>query len=69
MQFGLGRDMGIVLAKGVILSLICILLLLPGLILIFHKQIERSQHRILIPSFTKAANLVVNRRTAFLALF
>jgi len=40
-----------------------------GLILIFHKQIERSQHRILIPSFTKAANLVVNRRTAFLALF
>lgn len=69
MQFGLGRDMGMVLAKGVIFSLICILLLLPGLILIFQKQIERSQHRILLPNFTKAANLVVNRRTAFLALF
>jgi len=37
MHFGLGKDMGIVLAKGVVFSLICILLLLPGLLLIFPK--------------------------------
>lgn len=68
MQFGLGQDMGMVLAKGVVLSLICILLLLPGLLLIFQKPIERTSHRILIPSFTKAANLVVKNRAVFFAL-
>ncbi|HHY39721.1 MAG TPA: MMPL family transporter [Syntrophaceticus sp.] len=69
MHFGLGQDMGIVLAKGVVLSLICILLLLPGLLLIFQKPIERTSHRILIPSFAKAADLVVKKRAAFILLF
>lgn len=69
MQFGLGRDMGLVLAKGVIFSLLSILVLLPGLILIFQKYIERYQHRVLLPSFAKAAQLVVNKRAVFLVLF
>lgn len=69
MHFGLGKDMGIVLAKGVVFSLICILLLLPGLLLIFQKPIERTSHRILIPTFTRTAKLVVNKRAAFILLF
>lgn len=69
MQFGLGYDMGLVLAKGVIFSLLSILILLPGLILIFQKYIERYQHRVLLPSFAKVAQLVVNKRAAFLILF
>lgn len=69
MQFGLGRDMGLVLAKGVVFSLLSILLLLPGMLLIFRKSIERYKHRILIPSFAKVADLVVRRRTVFLVIF
>ena len=69
MHFGLGKDMGIVLAKGVVFSLICILLLLPGLLLIFQKPIERTSHRTLIPTFTRTAKLVVNKRAAFIFLF
>ncbi len=69
MQFGLGQDLGLVLAKGVVFSLICILVLLPGLILFFHRQIKNSQHRVFLPSFTKAANLVVNHRAVFIIIF
>lgn len=69
MHFGLGYDMGVVLAKGVIFSLLSILILLPGMILLFHKYIERYQHRVLLPSFNKVADLVVNKRAAFLILF
>jgi len=69
MRFGLGQDMGLVLAKGVAFSLICILLLLPGLLLIFQKPIERTSHRILIPSFARIADLVVNKRAVFIVLF
>lgn len=53
MRFGIGPDMGFVLAKGIILSLVTVLLLMPALILRFQKLIDRTQHRSFMPSFRR----------------
>lgn len=45
MSFTIGRDLGFVLAKGVLLSLLCIFTCLPGLILMFNKQIEKTHKK------------------------
>jgi predicted RND superfamily exporter protein len=55
MRYGIGFDMGIVLAKGVILSLITVMILLPALIILFEKTIERTHHRPFMPDLKKFA--------------
>lgn len=47
MSFKIGMDLGVVLAKGVLMSLICILLMLPGEILIFDKVIQKTAKKVL----------------------
>nr|WP_297275551.1 MMPL family transporter [uncultured Agathobaculum sp.] len=49
MRFGIGPDMGFVLAKGIALSLLTVLLLMPALILRFQNVIAKTQHRSFIP--------------------
>lgn len=49
MRFGIGPDMGFVLAKGIALSLMTVLLLMPALILRFQNVITKTQHRSFIP--------------------
>ncbi len=49
MQFTIGRDIGFVLAKGILCSLVTVLFLMPALIIRWHRFVERSQHRPLIP--------------------
>ncbi|MCD8146770.1 MAG: MMPL family transporter [Clostridiales bacterium] len=51
MQFRIGPDLGLVLAKGVAISLITVFLFMPALILTTHVWIERTSHRSLMPSF------------------
>ncbi|MCD8009165.1 MAG: MMPL family transporter [Clostridiales bacterium] len=51
MQFQIGPDLGLVLAKGVAISLITVFLFMPALILSTHKWIERTSHRNFMPSF------------------
>jgi len=53
MQFGIGPDMGFVLAKGIALSLLTVLLLMPSLILRFQGVINKLHHRPFLPSFRK----------------
>ncbi len=53
MSYTIGMDMGLVLAKGILLSLISVLALLPVLALMSTKMIDKSSHRILLPSFKK----------------
>lgn len=53
MRFKIGRDMGLVLAKGIAFSLVTVLLLMPALILRFQKIIEKTSHRSFMPSFRK----------------
>ena len=52
MQFRLGYDLGMVLAKGIVCSLLTVFLLMPGLIMLFPRAIRRSAHRTLIPDIT-----------------
>ena len=49
MRFGIGPDMGFVLAKGIFLSLVTVLLLMPALILRFQNVVAKTQHRPFIP--------------------
>ena len=53
MEFGIGKDMGLVFAKGIVLSLFTVILLMPYLILKFYPKIQKTTHKSLLPSFEK----------------
>ena len=58
MQFQIGPDLGLVLAKGVAISLITVFVFSPALILSTHKLMERTRHRYLLPSFRTLVKVV-----------
>lgn len=68
MRYGIGKDMGLVLAKGVLFSLITVITLLPVLILLFDKQIEKYRHKVVFPNFQKLGPFVIKRRYIFLVI-
>jgi predicted RND superfamily exporter protein len=55
MRYGIGLDMGLVLAKGVVLSFITVMTLLPALVILFEKTIERTHHRSFMPDLSRVA--------------
>ncbi len=69
MSFTLGMDLGIVMAKGVILGVITCVTILPSMILIFHKALEKCKHRSLIPSLHRISELVTKHYIAFAVIF
>ncbi len=70
MRFTIGLDLGQVLAKGVVLSLITVLLLQPVLILMFDKLLDKTKHKSLIPRMNKFARFSISIRkiSAIIAL-
>ena len=68
MRLTLGRDIGIVMAKGVILGVATVILVLPSLVLIFDKQIGRHKHKTLIPSFERVNGFIFRHRAPLVAL-
>ena len=62
MRYTLGTDIGLVLTKGILLSLASVVLLLPGLTLIFLRAIDRTAHRTLLPSFRRFGGAVLKSR-------
>lgn len=52
MQFRLGYDMGIILVKAIIISLISVFFLMPGVLLIFAKGIDKTHHKCYVPKIT-----------------
>ncbi|NLM51960.1 MAG: MMPL family transporter [Firmicutes bacterium] len=58
MQFAVGPDMGVVMAKGIVLSLLSVLVFLPALTLSTYKLLEKTRHRPLMPSFAAFSNFV-----------
>ena len=62
MRFQIGPDLGLVLAKGVLLSLVSVLLLLPVLSLLTDKWVEKARHRRYMPSFGGVAKVVSKAR-------
>ena len=69
MQLTLGMDLGIVMAKGVLIGVICVLTFFPSLLLIFDKYIEKSKHKNFVPSFNKLNNFLVNHHVIIFVLF
>lgn len=69
MRLGLGKDIGLVMSKGVLLGLISTVVVLPPMILIAEKLVERFNHRVFLPSFEKTSNLVLNHKKTFFLAF
>lgn len=69
MSFTIGMDMGLVLAKGVLISLICILTVLPALVLIFDRALDKTLKKAFLPRMTKIGAFEHKGRYAILAVF
>ncbi len=69
MTFTLGLDLGLVMAKGVILGVLACVTVLPSLVLILDKPLQKTKHRCLIPDMTKFAGKLVKIFPVFLVLF
>ncbi len=68
MSFTLGRDLGLVMAKGVLLGVICCVTVLPALLLILDKPLQRTRHRSVLPKMSGFARGVTRVFPLFLAL-
>ncbi len=69
MSFTLGLDLGLVMTKGVIFGVICCVTILPSMIMIFDKAIDKTKHRQLIPDFPKISDFVVKHHKIFALVF
>lgn len=69
MDLSLGMDMGIVMAKGVIIGVLCTVTILPSLILIFDKAIHKYKHKTILPAFEKTSKFVVKHYKKLAVLF
>ena len=69
MTFTMGKDLGLVMAKGVVLGVLGCVTVLPSMILIFDKPLKKLMHRSLIPDMGKLSGLITKRFPIFLALF
>ena len=69
MSFTLGRDLGIVMAKGVLLGVIGSVTVLPSMILILDRPLQKSRHKALIPQMSAFSERMVRKGPVFLILF
>lgn len=69
MSFTLGLDLGIVMVKGVIFGVIACVTILPSMILIFDKVIEKTSHRAILPQFVKTSEFITKHYIIFIVLF
>ena len=69
MSFTLGRDLGIVMAKGVLLGVIGCVTILPSMILLLDKPLQKTRHRSLIPDMSGFAKVVCRHFPVFLVIF
>ena len=69
MSFTLGLDLGVVMAKGVVLGVISCVTILPAFILVFHKEIEKTKHRQILPDFDKVPRWIAKHYKIFIAVF
>lgn len=69
MHFRLGYDMGIVLIKAIIMSMLSVFLLMPGLLVLFSKLIDKTHHRSFVPKISLWGKLTVKTRYVIPPLF
>lgn len=69
MQFRLGFDLGVVLAKGIVCSMLTVIFLMPGLISLFPKLILKTSHKNLVPSIEKWGRFLAKNSLLFVIIF
>ena len=69
MKLTLGKDLGIVMAKGVLLGVVTVLTVFPSLLLLLDKYIEKTKHKSLAINFSKLNNFIVKHHVAFFVIF
>ena len=69
MSFTMGRDLGIVMAKGVVLGVVGCVTVLPAMILLLDKPLQKTKHRCMIPDMTKASKALLKIAPVLLVVF
>ena len=69
MKLTLGRDIGLVMAKGVLCGLISVLTLFPALLLVCDKLIEKTQHKSLLPEFKRLQKFSIHHYRLIIVIF
>lgn len=69
MQLEIGKDIGIVMAKGVFIGVICVVTVLPSAILVFDKWIEKTAHKEILPEFNRLKKFVIKNNKVAIILF
>ena len=69
MSFTLGKDLGLVMAKGVVFGVIGCVTVLPSLILIFDKPLQKTKHKALIPDMGGASDFITKHNLVFVLMF
>ncbi|MBQ6326586.1 MAG: MMPL family transporter [Clostridia bacterium] len=69
MTFALGRDLGVVMIKGVLIGVICCTTFLPAMVLSFEKVIEKTRHRSFIPNMDRTSGFIIKHPDIWIALF
>lgn len=69
MKLTLGRDIGLVMAKGVLCGLVCVLTLFPALLLVCDKLIEKTQHKSLLPEFKRLQKFSIHHYHLIIVIF
>lgn len=69
MTFTLGIDLGIVMAKGVVFGVLCCVTVLPSMILIFDKLLEKTKHKALLPEMKKVSAFITKHYVVALVAF
>lgn len=69
MDLTLGKDIGIVMAKGVFLGVVCVVTILPAMLLQFNNLIEKTKHKEIMPKFTKVKNFTIKHYKLTIVIF
>lgn len=69
MQLTLGMNIGIVMAKGVVIGVLTVVIILPAFLLVFDDAIMRHRHKAFTPNFSKLVDFILKKRKVFAAIF
>lgn len=69
MTFALGMNIGVVMAKGVVIGVLCCITLLPSMILICDKLIEKTKHKVILPNMDGISHWITSHSAIWLIIF
>ncbi|MDD7351876.1 MAG: MMPL family transporter [Peptoniphilaceae bacterium] len=69
MRLGLGKDIGLVMSKGVLIGLISTVTVLPAMLLVVEKFVNKYNHKVMLPEFNKLSEFTIKRKKALFLVF